>query len=235
VPFAAAFLEQLEAARVPFLLMTNNPSLSPQELSQKLAAMGISVQATEIVTSGDIAAEYLTENGAASAYVVGSPFLRALLQSRNIRPDADRPEYVLIGHNRSFTYRELAKAANDILAGSKFLCTDLDHAIPSGDHILPHTGALAAYLQAVTGQAPHNTGKPERYFLDTACRRLNCRPGDLLVIGDNMDTDIAMGRRYGAATALVLTGMTDRETLKSSPYRPTYVLRDLKELMSGSF
>jgi len=235
LPFADAFLEKLEADGVPFLLMTNNPSLSPRELTQKLSAMGICVQASQIITSGDVAAEYLAKNGAASAFVIGSPSLKALLRSRNIRLDASRPEYVLIGHNQSFTYQDLARAANDILAGSEFVCTDLDHAIPSGDHILPHTGAIAAYLQTVTGRAPRSTGKPERYFLDTACARLHCRPEDLLVIGDNLDTDIEMGRRYGTATALVLTGLTDLERLKTSAVHPTYVLKNLGELISGSY
>jgi NagD protein len=33
-------------------------------------------------------------------------------------------------------------------------------------------------------------------------------PGPVLLIGDRVDTDIAMGRAMGWATALVLTGVT---------------------------
>ncbi len=234
-PFAAEFIRRLRTDGTPFTLMTNNPSRSPLEIAQRLAKMGIPVQEDEIVTSADVAVNYLLESGAESVFILGSAYLTALANERRIPQADDNPEYVLIGHTRNFHYRDLAKAAQLISAGSKFLCTDLDHAIPSDGRMLPHTGAMAAYLQAATGQQPCNTGKPERCFLDAACARLSCKPEEMLLIGDNLDTDIAMGVKYGVATALVLTGITDEMALQTASVVPTYVLRDLGEFINGSF
>lgn len=235
LPYAAELTKRWAALGVEYLFMTNNPERSPNELSKKLAAMRIASSPFDIITSAGVAADYLYEQGASSAFVLGSTYLKQLVSDRGIRMDAEMPDYVLVGHNRDFGYAELALAANLIAAGSGFLCTDLDHAIPSGERMLPHTGAIAAYLQTATGKAPKNTGKPERHFLDIACNRLSCKPEELLVIGDNLHTDIEMGRRYGAQTALVLTGMTDAEAAKRADYRPTYVVQGLEELMQLVF
>ncbi len=235
LPYAVELTKRWAALGVAYLFMTNNPERSPVDLSKKLAAMGIASSPNDIITSAGIAADYLYKQGASSAFVLGSPYLKQLVLDRGIRLDAEKPEYVLVGHNREFGYADLALAANLIAAGSDFVCTDLDHAIPSGEKMLPHTGAIAAYLLTATGKAPKNIGKPERYFLDIACNRLSCRPEELLVIGDNLHTDIEMGRRCGAETALVLTGMTDAETAKRADDQPTYVVEGLGELMQLVF
>jgi len=234
-PFAAEFIGRLRIDGTPFTLMTNNPSRSPLEIARRLDKMGISVSEDEIITSADVAVHSLLEAGAKSVFILGSAYLSALASDGNIPQTDDKPEYVLIGHTQDFHYRDLAKAAQLISAGSKFLCTDLDHAIPSDGQMLPHTGAMAAYLQAATGQKPRNTGKPERCFLDAACARLSCGPEELILIGDNLDTDIAMGARYGAATALMLTGMTSEKALQTASVVPTYVLHDLGEIIDGNF
>ena len=233
-PFAGEWIDCLRANAIPFALMTNNPSRSPRQIAQKLNEMGIRVQQDEIITSAEVAVDYLVENGTASVYVLGGEYLSGLAQSRGLTITDDRPDYVLAGHTQSFGYWELAKAAQLLIEGSSFLCTDFDHAIPFEGKMVPHTGALAAYLQAVSGKTPSSTGKPNRCFLDVACKRLNRKPEELLLVGDNLETDIAMGVQYGAETALVLTGITDENKLSASTVLPTYVFRNLGELIAYS-
>jgi 4-nitrophenyl phosphatase len=233
-PFASEWIDCLRENGISFALMTNNPSRSPRQIAQKLNEMGIRVQQDEIITSAEVAVDYLVENGAASVYVLGGEYLSGLAQSRGLAITDDRPDYVLVGHTQSFGYWELAKTAQLLIEGSSFLCTDLDHAIPFEGKMIPHTGALAAYLQAVSGKTPRSTGKPDRCFLDAACRRLNRQPEELLFVGDNLETDIAMGVQYGAETALVLTGITDGKRLSASTIQPTYVFQNLGELIAYS-
>ncbi|MBI2457758.1 MAG: HAD hydrolase-like protein, partial [candidate division NC10 bacterium] len=76
-------------------------------------------------------------------------------------------------------------------------------------------------------------GKPSRITLDVCLAQMGLRARDCLMIGDRLETDIRMGREAGMAAALVLTGVTDRRTLRRSPIKPDYVLRDLRELLAA--
>ncbi len=233
--FAADFIRRLQDDGTPFVLMTNSSYYSSKELSEKLASMRIFVNDKKIVTSGTIAVEYLVEQSCTSAYVIGSPALKELLKSKRIDLDDPNPEYVLIGHDQSFAYQDLALATNYIHAGSRFVCTDMDHAIPYGDGILPHTGAIVAYLQTATGKTPRNTGKPDACFLKFAMKQIDCPPENVCIIGDNLNTDIAMGSIFGVDTALLLSGITNEAELKHSKYTPTYIFRNLGEMMEHRF
>jgi len=55
-------------------------------------------------------------------------------------------------------------------------------------------------------------------------------PEDTVIIGDRMDTDIVAGLEAGIDTVLVLSGVTQKEDLKSWAYKPNVVLDGVKDL-----
>jgi len=73
-------------------------------------------------------------------------------------------------------------------------------------------------------------GKPSATARELVLDVLGHPPEECLVVGDRLDTDIALGDDAGMATALVLTGVTDRNGVADSPYEPDYVLDDLGDL-----
>ena len=68
----------------------------------------------------------------------------------------------------------------------------------------PGTGAIVAAVEAATGVAARNVGKPAPDLFRTALDRLG--PGRALAIGDRPDADLAAARAAGIDGALVLTG-----------------------------
>lgn len=63
-----------------------------------------------------------------------------------------------------------------------------------------------------------------------AQERLGVPPKRCLVIGDRLETDIRMGNESGALTAVVLTGVTRREDLRTAQDKPDLVLENVGEL-----
>jgi ribonucleotide monophosphatase NagD (HAD superfamily) len=55
-------------------------------------------------------------------------------------------------------------------------------------------------------------------------------PGECVLIGDRLETDIRMGKESGIATGLVLTGVTDEKTLKESTIHPDFVFQSIAEV-----
>jgi hypothetical protein len=90
---------------------------------------------------------------------------------------------------------------------------------------------MVGVVAAVTGQLPMITGKPDPAMHAECVRRTGAhRP---LVVGDRLDTDIEGARRAGAASLLVLTGVTDAATLLGAgPHqRPDLLAQDVAGLL----
>jgi len=73
-------------------------------------------------------------------------------------------------------------------------------------------------------------GKPDRNLIEQLAGSLNVRPESLVMVGDRLYTDIAMGTTAGVGTVLVLSGETKREDLPGAEYLPDFVCEDLAEL-----
>jgi ribonucleotide monophosphatase NagD (HAD superfamily) len=75
-------------------------------------------------------------------------------------------------------------------------------------------------------------GKPSPIALREACRTLGVKPARTLVVGDDLELEIAMARRAGARAALVLTGVGTAEAAATCPpaRRPDAVLADVTAL-----
>ena len=50
------------------------------------------------------------------------------------------------------------------------------------------------------------------------------------MIGDRLNTDIQGAASAGMQTILVLTGVSKREDVDSSPVKPDYIFKDIQEL-----
>ena len=66
-----------------------------------------------------------------------------------------------------------------------------------------------------------------------ALKRLECRREDTAIIGDRMDTDIVSGIESEIDTVLVLSGVSNMESMASFSYRPKLVLDSIKTMVSN--
>ena len=70
-------------------------------------------------------------------------------------------------------------------------------------------------------------------MIDEAIAGLDVDPRDVLMVGDRLGTDIAMGRAAGMASALVLTGDSTREDVaEAAPEQwPDFVVETFDQLI----
>lgn len=215
IPQAKGFMESVQKAGVPFVLLTNCPLHSPQELSEKLRRMDICVPAERILTSGSVCAQYLgAQFPGESVLAVGSDSFAALLADQGLklwRQGEEDPAAVAVGYSTQLDYDELCWATHYLRQGKTFLATNGDAVIPSGDRLVPHTGAVVEYLKTASGQTPLVIGKPYAFMLEAALQKLSCRKEDCLVLGDGLETDFAFAVRNGLDYRILLSGVTTRE------------------------
>jgi 4-nitrophenyl phosphatase len=228
---AMAFLKRVVKAQVPFVLVTNNATRTPQSWVELLAASKVKVGPEQVVTSGVAAAGLVAGPTPANVLVIGSEALRHALAEVGaiIVEDEAKADTVVVGLDLQLTYDELADAANAIRRGARFIATNPDPVTPTEDGIAPGTGATIAFLRTATGVAPEIVGKPRQALLEMGVERLGV-DGPILLVGDQLGTDVAAAAEAGWDSAMVLSGVGQLGSLVGAKVAPTWVLRDLGQL-----
>ena len=231
IKYADTFIRHLNDTATPYLAVTNCPSRSAEEVSQKLKGMGIDISPAHVLTSGRAAAAALYALGYRKVFALGTRALQLELHDAGLEVTDQGAEAVLVGYDPAMTYGQLAQTCVLARQGAAVYATNIDNAIPDGERFIPHTGAIARAVECASGKACTYFGKPGRAMFDTALGLLGCPASDCVVIGDRLDTDIGFANKCGVRSVLVLTGATSREDLATATERPDRVCADLSELL----
>lgn len=233
IPGASEFISALEETRRKFLLLTNNSSLTPAQYEAKLAGMGIKVQRERIFTSAQATALYLRSRAkpGAKVFLIGMDGIREALLAEGFLLTGDRDaDFVVVGIDFNLSYQKLKEATLAIRAGAAFIGTNPDKTLPTEEGLCPGNGAILAALEASTGVKPIIVGKPSPLIFEMALKRLGSSPDETAVVGDRLETDVLGAKQAGLRSILVLSGVTDRDSLASSELKPDFVFDSVREL-----
>jgi len=208
LPGAAEAVDRFRAAGLDVGFMTNNSSLPVGGYVEKLARMGITADASEMLTSALAAAELLAAGLAPGAKVLAcsGPGVVEALEAKGFEVvDAGPADAVVVGWHRTFDFDRLDRASAAVRAGARFVATNLDATYPAPDGLLPGNGSLVAAVATAAGRRPEVAGKPEQ----PTVALVRARFGDCgLVAGDRPSTDGALAAALGWPFALVVSTAT---------------------------
>lgn len=230
IPETVRFIRSLREKGAGVFFVTNNSALTPEKQSEKLSRMGIAADPEEIMTSSVATADHLLKNhGTLPVYMIGEEGLRTALISAGHRIVQDSPEAVVVGIDRGITYAKLADASLAVSAGAAFVATNSDKAYPTERGLVPGNGAFAGLIELATGVSPFYIGKPAIPMLQALADRHGLIKEEMVMVGDNYETDITAGIRFGIDTVHVDTGVTRAEDLTKYGEQPTYTLGTLDD------
>jgi len=232
IPGAAEFLARLAELGLPFLLLTNNSIYTRRDLAARLHASGLEVPEESIWTSALATADFLSaQRPRGSAFVVGESGLTTALHEAGYTMTERRPDYVVLGETRTYSFEQITRAIRLINDGARFIATNPDATGPTPEGALPATGSVAALISRATGVEPYYVGKPNPLMMRTALNTIDAHSETTAMIGDRMDTDVVAGIEAGLETTLVLTGVTRRDEVERFPYRPARVVDSVADLL----
>jgi NagD protein len=231
---ADRFLARLRELGTPFLVLTNNSIYTRRDLAARLAASGLDVPEGAIWTSALATARFLEDQRpGGSAYVIGEAGMTTALHDAGYTLTDRRPDYVVLGETRTYSFERITTAIRLIAQGARFIATNPDATGPSADGPLPATGSVAALISRATGVDPYFVGKPNPLMMRSALNAIDAHSETAAMIGDRMDTDIVSGLEAGMETILVLTGVTTREDAERHPYRASRIVDSVADLTDG--
>ncbi len=252
IPGAVELIRKFNEAKKPYYVITNDASRSPETSSQRYERMGLSIQPERIITSGLLLKRYFeekslqgskcvvlgTEDSAEYVRAAGGKVVNILDQ-----PDPEA-EILVVCDEHGYPLLETLDATLTFLyhrldGGNKvhLLLPNPDIIYPAGEVRYGFTaGALAGMLEiALRFRYPQMAnelkfvpmGKPYGPIFEEAYRRSETK--DMVMVGDQLRTDIKGAIDFGIASALVATGLTPMEdAVKNREIRPTYLLKNLE-------
>lgn len=243
LPGVNDLFNSLQLRGIPFVLGTNNSTATQKDFVERLAALGVKVNADQIQTSTTVTREVLQADPTladdATILCVGQQSIPSILQqgtSFRILPEDGNPadaDVVVAGLDFDFTYRKMARAVEAIAHGARFIATNADDRLPHETGYQPGAGACIAGITVASRMEPLIIGKPEPLMMRKAAEHMGLDVADVVMVGDRLDTDILSAQRAGMMTALVLTGLTTRDMLTDAEILPDFVFADLPALIQA--
>ena len=235
IPAAKNFVERLQAAKIPFLFLTNNTTRTPEMVCDFLASKhDIFVTPDKVYTPSLATASYIQqENGGdaskKSVYIVGELGLKKAILNTGIKLNEYDPDYVVVGLDYDLTYHKAELATLAIKRGGMFIGTNADTNLPNERGQVPGAGSVIAFIERAVQKKAFYIGKPERPIMDAALDKMGLNAKDVVMVGDNYNTDIMAGIHAGIDQLLVYTGISTPEQVAQRDVQPTHVVNSLSE------
>jgi 4-nitrophenyl phosphatase len=218
VPGSDVALQRLRDAGVTVHFATNNSTKAPSTVSEKITRItGVNIDPGSIVTSSQAAVHLLGEDRGPVMVLGGDGIVSALAEAGiGMTDDPRAATALMVGLDFGLTFDRLTRAADAVRFGARFIATNIDPTLPVADGLLPGAGSMVAAVQTATGVEPEVAGKPR----DPMRSLLRAKGiGEAWVIGDRVDTDIALALSEPDWTSiLVLSGVTGPDETGDADY-----------------
>ena len=232
-----ATFNRIRERGLKFVFATNNGTKTPEEYQQKLRELGVEIQTEQVVTSALGIAFLMAQKHpkGTKVFLIGENGMKSALEDKGFEilsvERAPEAQAVVMGIDRSINFQKVAEATLLVRAGVPFYTTNTDRTFPTPRGEIPGSGAWLSVVITATGVQPQVAGKPFPYLMELSLERLGTSREETLVVGDRLETDIAAGQSVGCPTALVLSGVSQREEADAWSPRIDIIAKDLASLV----
>ena len=222
-------VEALRESGRRLFILTNNSTDSSETVHSRLLEFDIPVKKEEVLTSGLLTAEYLRQrHGKVSYFLVGEAGLDTELRKfGHKRVTGETADFVVVGLDRSITYEKLDHAARLARKGAGIVATHSSRLYMYKTGPAMATGPIVKAIEYGSRKRAVIIGKPSPLMFRIALQRAESSKADAVMIGDQIDTDIAGATRAGIDSILVTSGIDK----SPAPYAPLAVLSTVDDIV----
>ncbi|MFF1657937.1 TIGR01458 family HAD-type hydrolase [Streptomyces sp. NPDC058255] len=235
LPGAVEALRRIRASGLGVALVTNTTSRTRASIAATLSAAGFPVDAEDILTAPAVTAAYLAERrpGARCA-LLNSGDIAEDLAGVALVDEADTeavPDVVVVGGaGPEFDYAALNRAFGHLQRGARLIAMHRNLYWRTDRGLQLDAGAFLLGLERAARTEAEITGKPAPAFFETALTRLGVGPGEALMVGDDIESDVLAAQRTGITGVLVKTGKYLPESHRAANGEPDHVLDSFADL-----
>ncbi|MCS6964152.1 TIGR01458 family HAD-type hydrolase [Thermoflexus sp.] len=228
IPGAGEAVRTLRARGLAVRFVTNTTTRSRRALADRLQRMGFPAAPDEIYSPPWAAGRFLRRRQA-RAYLLVPDGARE--DFAGIPEEDQRPDYVVIGDlGEGWTFGRLNRAFRLILEqGAGLIGLGRTRYYQAADGPRLDVGPFVAALEEATGRKAMILGKPAPAFFQMVLEDLGISPGQVVMVGDDIEIDVGGAQTVGMQGILVRTGKFRPADLEGR-IRPDAVLTSIAEL-----
>ena len=235
IPGADTTINFLKQLGKKVLFISNKTTGTVEDYYIFLKNFGLNIEENEIINSTIVVKKYLLNNHPVQKfYAIGEQVFIDELVSAGLQfsNDPKKIEVLLITLDRTLNYEKLEIAAKALENGARFFAANIDDTCPvDGGEVLDAGATISALEKRTHKKLELHFGKPSDFMMNEIKLRLNGDLSNAILIGDRLETDIAMGNKFGIDTALVSTGVK-LYTNGNTEIKPTYNLNSVIDLIN---
>lgn len=234
IPNADKTINKLKHLCKKIVFISNKTTGSVKEYFDFLTAQSLKIEQNEIINSTIVLTKHLKRNHPGEKFfAIGEKtFIHEIASSGLIySEDPGSINLLLVTLDRTLNYEKLEIAARALENGAKFFAANIDDTCPVDNGEVLDAGATISALEKRTHRKlEKHFGKPSKFMMDEVRIRLGNDLSKALLIGDRLETDIAMGNSFGLDTVLVLTGVKNYPNGNEN-IKPTYIMDSVFDLV----
>jgi len=210
LPGAVDVLAWVRAQGIPHLFLTNTSSRPRSAIVAKLAAMGITITADEVLTPAAAAAAWAARAGVEPlALFVAAATREEFTGLARLADDAETgAAAVVVGDlGAGWDFATLNRAFRLLMDGEpQLVALGMTRYWRAEDGLRLDTGPMVSALSYASGREPLVLGKPAPAFFEAALAKLGVAAEQAVMIGDDIIGDVQGAQRAGLRGVLVRTG-----------------------------
>lgn len=229
VPGAAQVVAEVRARGIAVRFLTNITAQAPAQIAARLVALGLPVDVAEVQTATSVCVDILKARAGVRCHLMVPDAVLPLFEG--IARDDTQPDVVVVSDiGEGFSFAALNRAFRMLRGGAELVALQKNLFWFDGDGVKLDCGAFVLALEAASGKTATVTGKPSTVFFDTALAGLSYGRHDTLIVGDDLNTDIAGGNQAGVRTVLTGGGKYADGQRTSASWKEDYFIASVADL-----
>jgi HAD superfamily hydrolase (TIGR01458 family) len=231
VPGAIETIEFLTEHSYPFRCLSNSTRMCRATIAARLEKMGFDIPERSIFTPPLAAVRYMKDSGKNRAFLlvtgdVCRDFAGACIDDGSVHKD-----YVIVGDAGGMvTYANLNHAFRCLMEGAELLALERDRYWMNRDGLSLSAGPVVAALEMAAGTTATVVGKPSKEFFGLALQDLGLQKEEVVMIGDDIFTDIGGAQAAGMRGVLVRTGKFRKDACEKSTILPEATINSVRDI-----
>lgn len=225
-------VNKLSSLGKKIIFISNKTTGSVKDYYKLLKSFGLNVELGQFINATLVIKKYLNHYHKNSTFfAIGEKKFINELTSEGFKFSKNPKEIknVIVTLDRTLNIDKIEIAARALENGANFLAANIDNTCPVEEGELTDAGATISALEKRTGKKLlKHFGKPSDYMIKEIKKHFPLNEKTLL-IGDRIETDIAMGNKMKIDSVLVLSGV--KFHVDDLEFNPTYKLNSVYDLI----